>query len=82
MSDTGGGYGGVHVPRIGEEVLIDWADGDCDRPLVTGRVYNSAAQPDWHSNGLLSGYKSKEYQGRTVFIFIAPVPMRNCIWVI
>ena len=63
MSDTGGGYGGVHVPRVGEEVLIDWVDGDCDRPLVTGRVYNGATQPDWHSNGLLSGYKSKEYQG-------------------
>ncbi len=63
MSDTGGGYGGVHVPRVGEEVLISWVDGDCDRPLVTGRVYNSATQPDWHSNGLLSGDKSKEYQG-------------------
>ncbi|MFM0366229.1 type VI secretion system Vgr family protein [Paraburkholderia sediminicola] len=63
MSDTGGGYGGVHVPRVGEEVLIDWVDGDCDRPLVTGRVYNGATQPNWHSNGLLSGYKSKEYQG-------------------
>ncbi len=63
MSDTGGGYGGVHVPRIGEEVLISWVDGDCDRPLVTGRVYNGATQPHWHSNGLLSGYRSKEYQG-------------------
>jgi type VI secretion system secreted protein VgrG len=63
MSDTGGGYGGVHVPRIGEEVLIDWAGGDCDKPLVTGRIYNGATQPNWHSNGILSGYKSKEYQG-------------------
>ncbi|MDR6413279.1 type VI secretion system Vgr family protein, partial [Paraburkholderia terricola] len=63
MSDTGGGYGAVHVPRIGEEVLIEWVDGDCDRPLVTGRVYNGATQPRWHSNGLLSGYRSKEYQG-------------------
>ncbi|QGZ61165.1 type VI secretion system Vgr family protein [Paraburkholderia acidisoli] len=63
MSDTGGGYGSVHVPRIGEEVLISWADGDCDRPLVTGKVYNSATKPNWHSNGLLSGYRSREYQG-------------------
>jgi type VI secretion system secreted protein VgrG len=63
MSDTGGGYGGVHVPRVGEEVLISWVGGDCDRPLVTGRVYNGQTQPHWHSNGLLSGYKSKEYQG-------------------
>ncbi len=63
MTDTGGGYGSVHVPRIGEEVLINWVDGDCDRPLVTGKVYNGQTQPHWHSNGLLSGYKSKEYQG-------------------
>ncbi|PQV47493.1 type VI secretion system Vgr family protein [Paraburkholderia sp. BL21I4N1] len=63
MSDTGGGYGGVHVPRVGEEVLISWVDGDCDRPLVTGRIYNGSTKPPWHSNGLLSGYKSKEYQG-------------------
>ncbi|MEF1435469.1 type VI secretion system Vgr family protein, partial [Neisseria gonorrhoeae] len=38
-------------------------DGDCDKPLVTGRVYNGAKTPEWHSNGILSGYKSKEYQG-------------------
>ncbi|WP_321931944.1 type VI secretion system Vgr family protein [Paraburkholderia guartelaensis] len=63
MSDTGAGYGSVHVPRVGEEVLINWVDGDCDRPVVTGKVYNGQTQPHWHSNGLLSGYKSKEYQG-------------------
>ncbi len=63
QSDTGGGYGGVHVPRIGEEVLIDHVGGDCDRPLAVARVYNGAIQPQWHSNGLLSGYRSKEYAG-------------------
>jgi type VI secretion system secreted protein VgrG len=63
MSDTGGGYGSVHVPRIGEEVIVSWLDGDCDRPVVTGRVYNGAKTPQWHSNGILSGYRSKEYQG-------------------
>ncbi|MEX3973205.1 type VI secretion system Vgr family protein [Paraburkholderia caribensis] len=62
-SDTGGGYGGVHVPRVGEEVIVDWVGGDCDRPIVTGRVYNAAKSPQWHSNGILSGYRSKEYQG-------------------
>ncbi|MDL5448092.1 phage baseplate assembly protein V, partial [Escherichia coli] len=30
QSDTGGSYGGVHVPRVGEEVYVDWVDGDCD----------------------------------------------------
>ncbi|AOK15518.1 Rhs element Vgr protein [Burkholderia cepacia] len=63
QSDTGGGYGGVHIPRIGEEVLIDYVGGDCDRPLAVGRVYNGAAKPQWHSNGILSGYRSKEYSG-------------------
>ena len=63
QSNAGGGHGGVHVPRIGEEVIVSFLDGDCDKPLVTGRVYNGAKTPDWHSNGILSGYKSKEYQG-------------------
>ncbi|MBN3732427.1 type VI secretion system Vgr family protein [Burkholderia sp. Tr-20390] len=63
QSDTGGGYGGVHVPRVGEEVLIDYVGGDCDRPLAVGRVYNGANQPQWHTDGILSGYRSKEYSG-------------------
>ncbi|MFM0299281.1 type VI secretion system Vgr family protein [Paraburkholderia sediminicola] len=62
-SDTGGSYGGVHVPRVGEEVIVSFLDGNCDRPIVTGRVFNSDKSPHWHSNGLLSGYKSKEYGG-------------------
>lgn len=64
FSDTGGGYGSVHVPRVGEEVTIDWVGGDCDRPIATGRVYNGANTPRWHTNGILSGYRSKEYGGQ------------------
>ena len=63
QSDTGNGYGGVHMPRVGEEVLIDYLGGDCDRPVVISRLYNNATKPRWHSNGLLSGYRSKEYNG-------------------
>ncbi|MBN3808141.1 type VI secretion system Vgr family protein [Paraburkholderia sp. Ac-20347] len=63
MSDSGSSYGGVHVPRVGEEVIVNWLDRDCDRPIVTARVYNGATTPNWHSNGILSGYKSKEYGG-------------------
>nr|WP_321889701.1 type VI secretion system Vgr family protein [Paraburkholderia bannensis] len=63
QSDTGEGYGGVHMPRVGEEILIDHIGGDCDRPVVVSRLYNGAAKPQWHSNGLLSGYRSKEYGG-------------------
>ncbi|WP_157658048.1 type VI secretion system Vgr family protein, partial [Burkholderia ubonensis] len=63
QSDTGGGYGAVHVPRVGEEVLVGYLGGDCDRPIVLHRIYNGAVKPQWHSNGILSGYRSKEYSG-------------------
>jgi type VI secretion system secreted protein VgrG len=36
------GFGHMHIPRIGEEVIVDFLDGDPDRPIITGRVYNSA----------------------------------------
>lgn len=63
QSDTGDGYGGVHQPRIGEHVLIGYISGDCDRPFVLGRLYAAGVNPNWHSNGILSGFKSKEYGG-------------------
>lgn len=63
QSDTGSGYGAVHLPRVGEEVLIDYVGGDCDRPIAIARVYNGATKPQWHTNGLLSGYRSKEFGG-------------------
>ncbi|AOI69315.1 type VI secretion system Vgr family protein [Burkholderia ubonensis] len=63
QSDTGGGYGSVHVPRVGEEVLVGYLGGDCDRPIVLHRIYNGAVKPQWHSNGIMSGHRSKEYAG-------------------
>ncbi|CAN7529627.1 type VI secretion system tip protein VgrG [Trinickia sp. LjRoot230] len=61
--NAGGGFGGVFVPRVGHEVAIDYVDGDCDRPIVTGALFNGGNTPHWHTNGLLSGFKSKEYGG-------------------
>ncbi|SIO64538.1 type VI secretion system Vgr family protein [Paraburkholderia phenazinium] len=63
QSDTGDGYGSVHMPRAGEELLIGYVGNDIDRPIALYRVYNGAAQPQWHSNGLLSGFRSKEFSG-------------------
>jgi len=37
-----GGYGAVLLPRIGQDVIVDFLDGDPDRPIITGRVYNAA----------------------------------------
>lgn len=52
------------MPRPGEEVLIGWVDGDCDRPIAIGRVFNGANRPQWHTNGILSGLQSREYGGK------------------
>ncbi|ALM52008.1 type VI secretion system Vgr family protein [Halomonas huangheensis] len=61
--NASGRWGGVFVPRIGQEVIVDFLEGDADRPLITGRVYNGDQTPEWHSNGLLSGFKTKTYRG-------------------
>jgi type VI secretion system secreted protein VgrG len=42
---AGPGYGAMHVPRIGNEVIVSFVEGDPDRPLVTGRLYHGENQP-------------------------------------
>jgi type VI secretion system secreted protein VgrG len=37
---AGSSFGAIHIPRIGQEVIVEFLDGDIDRPIVTGRVYN------------------------------------------
>ena len=41
---AGKGWGAVSTPRIGQEVIVDFLEGDPDQPIITGRVYN-AEQP-------------------------------------
>ena len=44
---AGSGFGFVSIPRIGHEVVVDFLEGDPDRPLVTGVVYNGSNMPPW-----------------------------------
>lgn len=37
---AGGAFGGLFIPRIGEEVIIDFLEGNPDQPVITGRVYH------------------------------------------
>ncbi len=48
---AGQGFGGVQIPRVGDEVVIDFINGEPDRPIVTGRVYNEASMPPWDLPG-------------------------------
>lgn len=41
---AGTGYGMIVVPRVGQEVLVGFEDGDPDRPIVVGRVFNAPQQ--------------------------------------
>jgi type VI secretion system secreted protein VgrG len=40
-------WGAIYIPRIGQEVIVEFLEGDPDRPLITGRVYNGEAMPPY-----------------------------------
>ncbi len=42
---AGGGFGGLQIPRVNEEVIVDFIGGHPDRPLCVGRVYNAENMP-------------------------------------
>lgn len=44
---AGSGFGAVFTPRVGHEVLVEFLEGDPDRPIVTGSVYNSDNKPPY-----------------------------------
>ena len=48
---AGSNYGGIHIPRIGQEVIVDFLNGDPDYPIITGRVYNAMQMPPWDLPG-------------------------------
>ncbi|WP_227560780.1 DUF2345 domain-containing protein, partial [Acinetobacter bereziniae] len=67
---AGEGYGARFLPRIGEIVVIDFFDGNIDRPFVVGRIHEAQRSPSkFDDQGKLpdtkklAGIKSKEYQG-------------------
>jgi type VI secretion system secreted protein VgrG len=44
---AGKNWGAMHIPRIGQEVLVSFLEGDPDRPIITGRVYNAEMMPPY-----------------------------------
>ena len=62
---AGGTWGMVAIPRIGQEVLVDFLEGDPDRPIITGRVYNADQMPPYAlpANKTQTGTKTRSSKG-------------------
>jgi type VI secretion system secreted protein VgrG len=60
-------WGSMHIPRIGHEVMVEFLDGDPDRPIITGRIYNQDNMPPYAlpDNRTQSGIKSRSSKGGT-----------------
>ena len=62
-------WGSISLPRVGDEVLVDFLGGDPDKPLVVARVYGAMQPPAFShigelpGNRFLAGIKSKEIKG-------------------
>ena len=65
QSWAGGQWGGMSIPRMGQEVIVDFIEGDPDRPIVTGRVYNQDNMPpyDLPADKTKSTLKSRSSKG-------------------
>jgi type VI secretion system secreted protein VgrG len=58
-------WGSIHIPRIGQEVIVEFLEGDPDEPIITGRVYNADQVPPYAlpANKTQSGHKSRSSKG-------------------
>lgn len=58
---AGKSWGGIYIPRIGQEVIVSFLEGDPDRPIIIGSVYNGANKPPYAlpDNKTQSGIRSR-----------------------
>ncbi len=65
QAHAGNGWGSIDIPRIGEEVIVKFLDGNPDRPIIKGRVYNAEATTPFALPGSMtrSGLKSDTHKG-------------------
>ncbi|MGY8619081.1 type VI secretion system Vgr family protein [Pantoea agglomerans] len=76
---AGQGFGGVQIPRVNDEVVVDFINGDPDRPIITGRVYNEASMPPWNlpEDATRMGFMTRSKDGHndnSSFLFFEDKP--------
>jgi len=62
---AGKNWGAIYTPRIGQEIIVEFLEGDPDKPIITGRVYNNQAMPpyDPKKKPTMSTLKSNSSKG-------------------
>lgn len=62
---AGQGWGMINIPRVGQEVIVSFLEGDPDRPIVTGRVYNAEQTVPYKlpDNGTRTTFKTRSTTG-------------------
>ncbi len=65
QSGASSGFGSIRIPRVGDEVVVMFLDGDPDRPLIMGSLYNSQNTPPWAlpANKTQSGVLTRSTNG-------------------
>ncbi len=61
---AGKGWGQISIPRIGQEVIVDFLEGDPDRPIIVGRVYNAESMPPYALPGEQTKSTLKTYSSK------------------
>ena len=62
---AGQGWGMINIPRVGQEVIVSFLEGDPDRPIITGRVYNDVQTVPYKlpDHGTISTFKTHSSTG-------------------
>ncbi len=62
---AGKGWGGISIPRMGQEVVVEFLEGDPDMPIISGRVYNAENPVPYTlpANATQSGMKTRSTKG-------------------
>ncbi|WP_263261073.1 type VI secretion system tip protein VgrG [Pseudomonas sp. RIT-PI-S] len=65
QAGASGGFGSIQIPRVGDEVVVVFLDGNPDRPLIMGSLYNSQNTPPWAlpANKTQSGFLTRSIKG-------------------